>query len=345
MTRNESNPVDAPSHAISRTAVYVAAGRAIGAREPDPHARNPDALAEKLLGDPAQLDVDHPAVRALGLDYDDAMSDFEVASVVRMMIVRTRFIDDALSRAIAHGATQVVILGAGLDTRAYRCERLLAQATVFEVDRPETQAWKRQRANRVLGRPPANLTYVPVDFQSQALRDVLPRHGYDSAQRTFFLLEGVTMYLPEEAFRGTLRFVAAHAPGTGIVFDYVTGELIEMLGRIDMASVSPTIRPLMERFLTLTRDEPWRFGVPFGKEQEFFDAFGLEIRERLTIGGADSVQRYLTKADGTQVGAEALAEVMARVAAEAPPQQPVSAEQMHEQQRLMAHQLAHVRAR
>src|SRR4030095_17017440 len=113
---------------VSRTSIYVAAGRAVGAREPDRSARNPDYLAEKLLGDPSQIDLDHPAVRALSLSYEEAMKDVEVVSNVRMMTVRTRFIDEALARAIAGGATQVLILGAGFDSHAYRCQELLAAA-------------------------------------------------------------------------------------------------------------------------------------------------------------------------------------------------------------------------
>ena len=138
---------------ISRTSIYVAAGRAVGAREPDPSVRNPDYLAEKLLGDPSMLGVDHPAVRALSLSYDEAMKDVEVVSTVRMMTIRTRFIDDALERAIAGGATQVLILGAGFDSHAYRCQELLARVNVFEVDRPAMQAVKKQRVNDVLGWP------------------------------------------------------------------------------------------------------------------------------------------------------------------------------------------------
>ena len=90
---------------ISKTAIYVAAGRAIGAREPDPAVRNPDYLAEQLLGDPSKLDVDHPTVHALSQSYAEAMNNVEVASSVRMMIIRTRFIDEALARAIAGGLT------------------------------------------------------------------------------------------------------------------------------------------------------------------------------------------------------------------------------------------------
>ena len=138
---------------ISRTSIYVAAGRAVGAREPDPSARNPDYLAEKLLGDPSKLELDHPAVRALSLSYDEAMRDVEVFNV-RMMTIRTRFIDEALERAIANGATQVVILGAGFDSHASRCQKSLANAKVFEVDRPVTQELKKRRVKEVLGTPP-----------------------------------------------------------------------------------------------------------------------------------------------------------------------------------------------
>ena len=228
---------------VSRTSIFVAGGRAVGAREPDPVARNPDYLAEKLLGDPKTLDVDHPAVRALSLGYDEAMTNVEVVSHVRMMTIRTRFIDKALARAIAGGATQVIVLGAGFDTHAYRCQELLSRARIFEVDRPPTQELKKQRVLEVVGTPPSNLTYVPIDFQHEDLTDVLKRHDYDPAQRTFFILEGVTMYLPEEAARATFRFVGAHPPGSGLVFDFVYRALIDSSPR----SIWPTFRKRRSR--------------------------------------------------------------------------------------------------
>lgn len=342
-----SERANPPLPGISRTSIYVAAGRAMGAREPDPAARNPDYLAERLLGDPSTLDVDHPAVRALGLGYDDAMKDVEVVNIVRLMTVRTRFIDEALERAIAGGATQVVVLGAGFDSHAYRCQALLAHARVFEVDRPVTQALKKQRVNDVLGGPPANLTYVPIDFQHEDLPAVLTRHGYDPVQRTFFILEGVTMYVQEDAVRATLRFVAAHPPGSGLVFDFVYRAMIDMIAGIDWATVPQAAKPFLERFLKLIKDEPWVFGLPVGGEREFLGECGLELREAFMIGGEDSLKRYLTKADGTQVGAQTLAEAIARMAAAAQatgqgapagPQMPP--ERTREQQRLMSYQLA-----
>ena len=330
---------------ISRTAIYVAAGRALGAREPDPAARNPDYLAEKLLGEPSNLELDHPSVRALSLPYSEAMADVEVVNNVRMMTIRARFIDDALKRARAGDVSQVVILGAGFDSHAYR----ESDATVkfFEVDRPAMQAHKRQRVDEALGGPPPHLTYVPMDFQKADLAAVLARHGHDSSRRTFFILEGVTMYVPEEVLRSTFQFVAAHPPGSVIVFDFVYRAMIDMLERLDPATVPEASKPFVQRFLDLIRDEPWVFGLPVDGEREFLAACGLELREVLTVGGPESLARYLTRADGTRVGEEAMAAITARMTERArstgsstsqAPQ--MSPDQMRAQQRLMSYQLA-----
>ena len=332
---------------ISRTSIYVAAGRAVGAREPDPSVRNPDSLAEKLLGDSSTLLLDHSAVHALSLPYEEAMKDIEVVSIVRAMLVRTRFIDEALARAISDGATQVAILGAGFDSHAYRCQEMLAGARVFEVDRPATQALKRQRVDEVLGGPPPNLTYVPIDFQLERLPDVLARHGYDSSRRTFFILEGVTMYVPEQGVRDTFRFVGSHPGGSAIVFDFVYRPMIDFLTKIDWATLPKSARPYFERFLKMIKDEPWVFGLPVGGEREFLAECGLSPREVLTIGGEESLKRFATRSDGTQVGADTIAASMARAAEQARQdgdtallEQLRSPERMREQQRIMAYQLA-----
>jgi hypothetical protein len=108
------------------------------------------------------------------------------------------------------------------------------------------------------------------------------------------------MYVPEEAVRATLRFVAAHPPASAIVFDFVYRPMVDMLARIDPSNVPQAARSFLERFLNLIRDEPWVFGLPLGGEREFLGEFGLELRECLTIGGAESVERYLTRADGSR---------------------------------------------
>src|SRR4051812_36698187 len=205
MTHGESEPVRRIP-GISKTAIWVAAARAVGAREPDPAVRNPDHLAEQLLGDRSQLDVDHPVVDALGKEYGEVMQDLEVASMVRAMTERTRFIDQALERAISNGITQCLILGAGFDSHAYRCQELLPHVKVFEVDRPEAATFKQCRVDAVLGGPPANLVYVAADLETEELSRVLADRGYDLSRRTFIIMEGVSMYVQEEPLCATLRF-------------------------------------------------------------------------------------------------------------------------------------------
>jgi methyltransferase (TIGR00027 family) len=219
-----------------------------------------------------------------------------------MMMIRTRFIDDCLRRAIEAGATQVVILGAGFDTRAYRLTDLLKGTTIFEVDRPQTQEVKKRRVAEALGGAPPNVVYVPVDFEHEHLAEVLARHGHDPIRRTCFIWEGVTMYLPAEAVRATLEFVGAHASGSTIVFDYVYRRAIDMIAKIDLDKIPAAARPAVKRFLDLLAGEPWIFGLPDNAEKEYLGRFGLEAGDALPIGGAESVRRYLTRADGTTIG-------------------------------------------
>jgi methyltransferase (TIGR00027 family) len=288
----------------SRTSIMVAAGRAIGAREPDPSVRNPDSLAEQFLGPEIRaLKIDHPAIQALDRNYDEAIKDLEVMGTVRMMMIRTRFIEERLEHAIRNGAMQVVIMGAGFDTRAYRLTELLKDAQVFEVDRPATQEIKKRRALEVLGSVPSNLTYVPIDFRHEKLGDVLERAGFQPGWKTVCIWEGVTMYLPEEAVRETLVWVASLAPRSSIVFDFVYASVIKFMANISLDALPEAVRPSVQRLLNLEAGEPWLSGLPDNAEREYLKEVGLEMGELLPIGGEESVKRYLTRADGTIFGA------------------------------------------
>src|SRR5262249_7883176 len=139
-------------------------------------------------------------------DYRDAIR--QQSRVVGQHLIRTRFLDERLQNAVSAGATQVVILGAGYDSRAYRMKQLLNAIRVFEVDFGPTQEYKKLRLQEILGCLPANVTYVPIDFTRENLPNVLAKAGYRSDRKTIFLWEGVTYYIPEEAVRSTLRFVA-----------------------------------------------------------------------------------------------------------------------------------------
>ena len=132
---------------------------------------------------------------------------------------RTRFAEDALATAVAKGVRQLVVLGAGLDTYAYR-SAMRDRLRIFEVDRPATQAWKRQRLAEAGIPLPGALTFVPVDFERETLGDGVVAAGFDPAQRSFFTWLGVVPYLTEEAVFVTLRFIGSLPGGAQVVFDY-----------------------------------------------------------------------------------------------------------------------------
>jgi methyltransferase (TIGR00027 family) len=138
-----------------------------------------------------------------------------------MLAVRSRIAEDLLHDAVARGVRQYVILGAGLDTFAYRNPYAVDRLMVYEVDHPATQAWKRKLLAAAGIDCPASMAFVPVDFESDKMAEQLKKAGVTGAAAVFAWL-GVTMYLQPATVMNTLSDIARlHAPGTTIVFDYV----------------------------------------------------------------------------------------------------------------------------
>lgn len=273
----------------------VAAARAFGSHDPDPGIRNPDWLAERLLGpDELALIDPHPLRAALSQDYREASRDLQVLGLTLMMIIRTRFIDECLVAAVRNGATQVVILGAGFDSRAYRFHEAMKDVAVFEVDSPATQELKKRRVEAVLGGLPRNVTYVPVNFNADDLGAVLKKAGCDAAKKTFFSWEGVSMYVAAEGVRQTLRAIAAgSAPGGSLVMDFAAARVIEMFKQL------PEV-PVIKQFAAW--GEPWVFGVPDGVEREFFAELGFDLAQMFSVYGMETIARFATRKDGTTFG-------------------------------------------
>jgi methyltransferase (TIGR00027 family) len=165
------------------------------------------------------------ALRILGSDAEAAIEEARTEPVKRLLrlfiAARTRFAEDAIAAAWAKGASQLVVLGAGLDTYAYR-SLLPARARVFEVDHPATQAWKRERLAASSIGVPDTVTFVPIDFEREGLAETLTAAGFHPAQRSFFSWLGVVPYLTEEAVFSTLGWIAQVPGGAEVVFDYST---------------------------------------------------------------------------------------------------------------------------
>lgn len=178
--------------------------------------------AHQVLED-GRIFTDPLALRILGQDAETvARQAQEQPSRLGMRLfiaVRTRFAEDALNVAFDRGVRQVVVLGAGLDTYAYRSPTRDG-VRIFEVDHPATQAWKRERLAHAEIPEPSWLTFAPIDFERQTLSQGLATAGFDPSRQTFFTWLGVVLYLTEEAVWSTLSFIAGLPHGAHVVFDY-----------------------------------------------------------------------------------------------------------------------------
>jgi methyltransferase (TIGR00027 family) len=163
------------------------------------------------------------AVAILGVDRDDIVRHArQTPSSRRMRLfisIRTRFAEDVLAAAYQQGVRQLVVLGAGLDTYAYR-RALPNGLRVFEVDHPATQAFKRERLAAAQIEMPSALSYVPVDFERDTCGECLSAAGFDPKVRTFVTWLGVIPYLTDQAIWSTLHYIAKLPGGAEVVFDY-----------------------------------------------------------------------------------------------------------------------------
>jgi len=225
--------------APSRTAQNVAALRAVHQLLDEPLVL-PDPIALPLLGASTEA-----ALKGDPFALNDPMS----RGLRAAMVARGRFVEDELSRCVAAGARQYVVLGAGLDTFAYRnpyCDKGLR---VFEVDHPGTQRWKQQLLTEAGIGVPASLTFVPADFERDDLRSALGQAGFHADQAACVSWMGVTMYLTVEAVLATLRTVASFAAGTCLCFDY----------RVPVTMLNPIERVINEVMVQriAALGEPW----------------------------------------------------------------------------------------
>jgi methyltransferase (TIGR00027 family) len=173
--------------------------------------------------DGGRVFADPLALRILGQDADAAVAEARANPELRglrfYVAMRSRFAEDAARRAIARGVRQIVVLGAGLDTFAYRVESAEG-LRVFEVDHPATQAEKRRRLAAAAIAAPAHVVYAACDFETESLAGALRAGGFDPGRPSFFLWLGVVPYLTEPAIFATLAFIGKLPGGGEVVFDY-----------------------------------------------------------------------------------------------------------------------------
>lgn len=271
---------DGPSH----TAYRVAASRAAHQILDEPRVLE-DPVALAIVGAAAVA-----AIRAAPLRYRLPPARYLRA----FLVARSRVAEEALALAVRRGVRQYVVLGAGLDTFAYRNPYPAAALNVFEVDHPATQAWKRGQLNAARIAVPASLRFVAVDFESERLGERLAAAGLRTGEPAFFSWLGVSMYLTREAIGATLGYVAGLPRGSGIVFDYaVPPGNLNLVRRL-------VVRALLER--VAAAGEPWKtFFEPRALAAEL-RALGLSELEDL--GSAELNARFFgDRRDGLRTGA------------------------------------------
>jgi methyltransferase (TIGR00027 family) len=252
--------------------------------------------AHQLVDTPLVLN-DPIAVRILGVnderDLKANLTQFQnpmAKSLRASLVVRSRLAEDEWALAEENGVMQCVVLGAGLDTLAYR--RIGGRGKIFEVDLLATQVWKKARLAEAKIAIPKSVSFVAADFQRITLPDALATAGFDAHQPAFFIWLGVVMYLDEAAIAETLRFISSCAKGSAVIFDYV----------VDPSTLPPLLRvpiEVMAKHLA-DRGEPWK---TFYKPSE--------LKNKMRASGFSAVtnfshqalnERYLSKrSDGMQL--------------------------------------------
>lgn len=194
---------------------------------------------------------------ALGIIGDEAGQSLQAVldryrlrrSLRAYVALRSRYAEDRVAEAMQRGVRQYVLLGAGLDTFAYRNPH--AGLRVFEVDHPATQNWKKQRLQQAGIASPGSMTFAPIDFETQTLAQGLRAAQFDDSVPASFSMLGVAVYLTKPALMETLRFIAALAPGSEIVFSYnVSDDLLTDAQRTARAVAARQVAAIGEPWIS-----------------------------------------------------------------------------------------------
>lgn len=247
-----------------KMALQIAGLRANETHRPANERVFEDPYAERFFPDDIRaMFLDPARVKGELAKYEQVMPGVNGAIVARI-----RFIDECLAGCIAQKAKQLVIIGAGYDTRAYRIDGVKAHLKVFEVDHPATQAVKTHTIQGIFGQLPDHVAYVPVIFGRDRIDRKLMENGCRPELKTLFIIEGLLMYIPPSAVDALLAFIAhGSGPGSSFVADYFDSSVVE--------GTSPLREAQALRKFVENEGSQLQFGIRVGEEAAFFKARGF----------------------------------------------------------------------
>ncbi len=275
----------------SETAFFAALRRSIANIEFQHAPHGPDDLAGLFLPPLYRFLLKFKPIR------ENTKNKLDVAlpGLTEYMIARTAYFDQLFLEALQNHTPQIVILGAGYDTRAYRFADSNRSTRIFELDVPTTQASKLESLRKGHIAVPKQVTYVPIDFNRESLGDALENAGYANDQKTLFIWEGVTYYLEHEAVDATLYFVSRTAhPESTLAFDYTIS--ITDANRNKYHGVTEFTETMRMRH----GDEALLFSIAEGEIDTFLAQRGLEIVAHLD--NTEIEKQFLTHEDGVLIG-------------------------------------------
>lgn len=273
----------------SRTAEMVCLIRAISSKEKNIFLKSDDYIAFKIIPDFSKLLFGFSFFRNF---FKKMLSKIGIPGIYEYVITRTKYIDE-IFKNLDGSFEQVLIFGAGFDSRAVRFSEKLKNVKIFEIDSPITQKAKIERFKKMNIEFPLNLKFVSVDFLKEKLEDKLKEAGFLRNKKSLFVLEGLTMYLDKKSIDQTFEILKEYSKkGSLIVFDYVY--LSVLLGK-DTVYGSKKILESTEKV-----GEKWMFGIEKGGIDKFLGKYGFEL-----IDEADPEElqkRFLTDKNGGKIG-------------------------------------------
>jgi methyltransferase (TIGR00027 family) len=282
MTKNNSI-----ENKASGTAMATAFMRALAAYDPREEMRGNDHLAEIFLEEKQKKPLKDPAIRAWVMKNKIAPGAYE------FMIARTAFFDRIVEQALKENREQVVLLGAGYDSRPYRFGEFNQDTKIFELDAKPTQQRKKECLQQAQISISEQISFVPINFETDNLRDTLMEAGFSREKKTLFIWEGVTYYLSTEVVDNMLAFVRSNSPsGSSISFDYASLS--------DEALNEDGAKELRKHMQSQHSNEPTKFGIRAGKIEAFLAERGFEVIEHLTA--AEMNEKYLSMGGYSDVG-------------------------------------------
>lgn len=274
----------------SETAIFGALHRAIANKEFRNERFGSDYLAEYFLPSHFKFFIKFKKIRA---NVKNKFNKF-LPGLHEYVIARTAFFDGIFIDALNKNIPQIVLLGAGYDSRAYRFANLNSATKIIELDIAPTQNRKKECLKKAQIDIPKHVTLVPINFNKESLKDILEKAGYDNHEKTLFLWEGVSYYLESESVDATLKFVSHSSHNESVIaLDYA----------ISISEENINYYGVKEFFQTMKKhhaNEELMFAINEGKIESFLEQRGLKLVNHL--GNKEIEKTFLLNENGSLKG-------------------------------------------